>query len=173
MKMQRGFTLVELMITLAVAAILLTVAVPGFRDIIQNNRVTTQTNELVTALQLARSEGIKRGMTVSLCSSTNGAGCGGGWQQGWIVFTDANANGAVDAGTDQVLRVWEALSGGTNVVAAAAGGGALTNLRYDRLGAANLAGTFQLTIPDCTGNQNRTVAVAASGRVSTTRNNCP
>ena len=72
---QRGFTLLELMITVAVLAILLSLGVPSFAETIRNNRVAAQTNELVTALSLARSEASKRGMPVSVCAGA--AACGG------------------------------------------------------------------------------------------------
>lgn len=81
---QFGFTLIELVITVSIAAIVLAAAIPSFREIIQNNRITAQANELVTAFNLARSEAIKRGVRARACASTNGTGCamGGGWQQG-------------------------------------------------------------------------------------------
>ena len=96
MKRDYGFTLVELMVTLVIAAILLTAGVPSFTTLIKNNRLTTSTNELVGALTLARSEAVKRGLRVTVCKSADQASCdtsGTGWQQGWIVFTDENNSG--------------------------------------------------------------------------------
>jgi len=95
MKKQRGFTLVELMMTLVIASIVMTLAVPSMRDLIQNNRITGQVNEMVTAFNLARMEAIRRGSPVSVCASTDQASCSGAnnWATGWIVFTDTNAAG--------------------------------------------------------------------------------
>lgn len=113
MTQQSGFTLIELIITLAIAAMVLAIGVPSFQGMMRDNRLTTQVNELVAAMNLARSEAIKRGRRVTLCKSADGASCaaGGGYQQGWIVFVDANDNAAVDAG-EQVLRVKAAMEGG-------------------------------------------------------------
>src|SRR5262245_25530334 len=100
----KGFTLLELMTAISVMAILLSIGVPSFIQIIRNNRITAQTNELVAALNVARNESIKRGIPVSVCSSTNSATCAGSgtWGTGWIVFTDTGAAGSVTAG-DEVL----------------------------------------------------------------------
>lgn len=72
-----GFTLVELMVTLAVAAILLGIAVPSFRDMLERNRIAAQSNELLGGLQTARSEAIRKNATHRFCSSSTG----------WIVRT--------------------------------------------------------------------------------------
>lgn len=108
----KGFTLVELMVTVSIASILLAVAVPSYQSIMRESRLTTQANELMTALHYARSEAVKRGMRVTICKSANGASCGGNWSDGWIVFNDTGAAGAVDA-SDEVLRVFTALKGST------------------------------------------------------------
>jgi type IV fimbrial biogenesis protein FimT len=84
-----GFTMVELMVTVAVASILLAVAVPSFNQMIVSGRLTAQANELVTALSLARSEGIKRNANVTFCraATSNSTVCvtqAGNWQN-WIV----------------------------------------------------------------------------------------
>ncbi len=94
-----GFTLFELMVTLAVAALILSLGVPGFRSFIQNNRATTHTNDLVTALNLGRSEATRRGASVLLCSSSDGATCSGSndWSSGWIVRRSAGAAGPARA----------------------------------------------------------------------------
>jgi type IV fimbrial biogenesis protein FimT len=167
MKRYSGFTLVELMVTLAVAAILATLAIPSFWNIIQNNRATTEANELVSALHFARSEAIKRATRVSLCPSTNQTGCTGGtdWSDGWIIFVDTAASDSSAAVVGEIVRVWNALSGGTSL----AGPG---NLRYRAPGDAISAGDFIHQLPGCTGDQRRTVSVGASGRISVTRSDC-
>ena len=70
-----GFTLMELMVTIAIAAILVGIAIPSFTSIIVSNRLTTSANELVTALNLARSEAVKRGMRITFCKIANGSSC--------------------------------------------------------------------------------------------------
>lgn len=87
-----GFTLVELLITLAVAAITLGIGVPTFQDTIVRNRLTTQTNEILTAVNLARSEAVKRNRTVTVCraSAADATTCAGaGTWEHWIILAGA------------------------------------------------------------------------------------
>lgn len=83
-----GFSLVELMVVVAIAAILMGMAAPSFRELIQNQRLTTSANNLFAAINLARSEAIKRGARVDLAPV---AGTGE-WNRGWAVFIDADMN---------------------------------------------------------------------------------
>lgn len=113
----RGFTLVELMVTLAVLAILTMVAVPSFRDTIRRNRVGTASNALLADFNYARAEAINRGQLVSLCPSSDGSSCtanGTAWESGWLVYTypagAASANTVYAAG-DILLRATGAREG--------------------------------------------------------------
>ncbi len=104
-----GFTLIELVVTVAMAAIVLTVGVPSFKEMTINNRLTTATNMLVGSLNLARSEAIKRGKAISICKSNTGTSCTGSgtqWEDGWIVFVneDKDSPAQVDSG-EEILRV--------------------------------------------------------------------
>ena len=96
---RRGVTLLELIITLAIAGVLLAVAVPLARRSLRNARMIATGNRFLHALHLARSEALRRGVRVTLCKSTDGAGCAdhGGWDQGWLVFRDADADGRPDS----------------------------------------------------------------------------
>ncbi|MGZ0020168.1 GspH/FimT family pseudopilin [Nitrosomonas sp. wSCUT-2] len=113
---QCGFTMVELLVTLSLASILLTVAIPSYRTFIQDNLLVAQSNNFASSIALAKSEAIKRSSQTTLCPSTNGTSCTGGnvWSNGWLVFADANGNGVVDAG-DQILHVNAAFSGGSTL----------------------------------------------------------
>lgn len=103
-----GFTLVELMVTIAVLAILSTIAYPSFQGTIRSNRMATTSNELIAALALARSEAIRGTHGGGVCASTAGTSCDGkSWADGWMVWNDANGNGSFDAG-EVVLRYAEA-----------------------------------------------------------------
>src|SRR5690606_12240702 len=95
-----GFTLVELMVTLAVAAILVTMAVPGFTSLINSNRLGSTANQLVAAVQSARIEAVRRNARVVMCRSVVGASCAGAGDEwpAWIVFVDTGADGNLDAG---------------------------------------------------------------------------
>lgn len=149
----QGFTIIELMITLAIAAILVSLAAPSFRDIIQNNRMTTQYNELLASLSVARSEAIKRGEDVIALSSN-----GNNWEDGWTVFVDTDGDGAPSAA--ETIRVGATLSGNNT-------------LRFPRdrityagsgLGSGLITGTF--TLCDDRGNaEARGLVVSATGRV--------
>lgn len=103
---KRGFTLIELLVTLAVAAILVTIAVPNYQMFVLNNRMTTQANDLITAITLARSEAVKRAADVRVCAGTSCPGTANAWSQGWIV---ADATGTP-------IRVQQALGGGSTLM---------------------------------------------------------
>ncbi len=100
-----GFTLVEMIMTMAIAAILLTIAIPSFRYVTNSNRIAGELNGLLGDLQFARAEAIKEGRTVTVCVSNDGATCANSttWQSGWIVFSRSRPTWAcVDAGRDDL-----------------------------------------------------------------------
>jgi type IV fimbrial biogenesis protein FimT len=102
---QSGATLLELMIVLAVSAILLTVGIPSFASLLRTSHLTSATNVLISSLHLTRSEAIKRNARAVMCPSVTGNSCvDGGWNQGWVVFHDANNNTELDTTESVILR---------------------------------------------------------------------
>ncbi|NCS66623.1 MAG: hypothetical protein COS39_04810 [Hydrogenophilales bacterium CG03_land_8_20_14_0_80_62_28] len=162
-----GFTLVELMVTVSVAAILLVIAVPSFSVFLMNNRMATQANDLISALNLARSEAVRRGATVTVCASSNQATCIGGWAQGWVVRDPAGA----------VIRVQQALSGGSTLVG---GANVATTVAYTTMGnttipvgSAIAQTTLTLCPPAPAAVQGRAIQIESTGRVASAPVACP
>ncbi len=124
-----GVTLIELLVTLSIASILLTVAVPGFRVFIQDSRLTAQINNFSSAMMLAKSEALKRGSSTTVCPSANSTTCTGAsvWSSGWLVFSDPNRNGVVDVG-EEIIQVNAALTGGNTL------SGGRTRITFDANG---------------------------------------
>jgi type IV fimbrial biogenesis protein FimT len=105
-----GITLLEVLTVITIVSILMALGVPSYQYVTSANRISGEVNGLLGDMQFARSEAIKEGQTVTVCSSTNSTSaaptCAGSpqWQNGWIVFSDVNGDGAVEAG-DTILRV--------------------------------------------------------------------
>lgn len=99
-----GFTLIELMVTVAVLAVVLAVAFPSFRSITNSNRLSAASNEWLATIQVARMESVRRNARVVICPSINGTTCSGASWQRAITFVDSNRDGVVGGGTETVLR---------------------------------------------------------------------
>lgn len=174
---KRGFTLIELMVALAVAAILLAVGVPAFQQMLRNNQAATHANEFMGGLNFARSEATKRGRRVVLCKSGDSASCAttGTWDQGWIVFVDSDSDATVDAG-ETILRVHGVLGGGDTLQGST---DVADYISYSPDGFTRVAnsGTFQsgtLTFGLCNGNnQKNTILISNTGRARVEKATCP
>jgi type IV fimbrial biogenesis protein FimT len=115
MQIKNGYSLFELLITIAILAALLFIAIPGWQAMMAQSRTTVVVNQLREAIYLARSEAQKRGMTVTFCKSADKATCSGTWADGQIIFLDGNNNGQVRSPKD-IVRVFDRLSAGSSLV---------------------------------------------------------
>lgn len=165
----RGFTLIELLVTITVLGVLLAVGVPSFMDTIRNNRLAAASNELVSALVLARNEAITRRIQISVCTR-NGNTCASGsgstdWSRGWLVFTDDLApSGALDAPTDVMLRATDAIDGVSMT-------STVSSFTFSPTGALASA-TVTVTKDGCTGDNTRQLTVELTGRVRLRKEAC-
>lgn len=168
MRLYRGFTLVELMVTVAVLGVLLAIAAPSFSDMMRNNRSQVAANELVSALNTARADAVKRGARVSLCPSADGSTCSGtSWQTGWIVFVDTAGSDAAASPT-----IGTRLSRRTAMPGGATATGTASFIRFSGLGFAPKSATITVQVTGCTGPNARTISFSASGRISVQKVNC-
>ena len=162
MKNYSGFTLLELLITVAVIAIAMAIAVPSMREFTQNDRLTTNINTFIGHLALARSEAVKRSQHVAGCVSNDAASCtGGNWEDGWIIYIDADATNSFSAG-EEILRAQQALDGGNTLTPAGIG----SQIIYDYRGFVDAGSVGSFLLCDIrSGDFGKTVRITTTGRV--------
>jgi type IV fimbrial biogenesis protein FimT len=150
-----------MIITVLIAAVLLTLAVPSFQTQVRNARLSTATKDLMAALMFSRSETIGRSDFVSICQTDpNSVGCAssGGWEQGWVVFVDSNADGVID-NPDDILHAHEALDPGITARWPSAAGQRIT---FRPNGLTSLAGTRTIVLCDERGFDPDGIAIIVS-----------
>jgi len=148
----RGFSLVELMITIAVVAILTAVAWPNFRDFMHRNAVTSQANQVLAALQYARNEAVSRRYPTALCGSTSGTACTASdtkFEGGWMIWRDSTLSGtpSYSAAKDELLRVVDAQNGVS--IRSFGGSGSASIIAFDQRGAVIGAGGGTTNVVVC------------------------
>jgi len=173
MSSKKGFTLIEMMITLAIAAILLTVAVPSFTDLINSNKLATDVNRLIGSIHFAKSEAIKRNNRVSICGGTSGP-CDQNWNNGYRIFIDNNSDCVPDSG-EPVVRVSNAIPSSEQIIAV---GCVSFGSSGAKSGGSNNANNpdFVICTPNLANNNGRQVFITPVGNprvVTVTQNSCP
>lgn len=167
----RGFTLVEMLMALTVGGVLMALTVPAMTGMLNTQKSTSAVNALFTSLNLARSEAIKRNARAVLCKTADGVSCTthGGWEQGWIVFHDANNNAVLDPG-EQVVLQQGAVSAGIRLT----GNLPVANyVSYSASGTAKLtsgafqAGTFTVCPATASSSDVRQIVLSGTGRART------
>jgi type IV fimbrial biogenesis protein FimT len=181
---QKAFTLIELMVTVSILAIVMALAIPSFKSSVANNRSVGAGSELVTALNFARTEAIRRGAYVSICASSDGAAClaADNWKKGWLVFVDAATSdaGAVVLPTDttKFLRHWKDIPV-TAVVSAVQNTTNITYVRFTGMGVLARAPNdvdsriFNVSLTNCRGLQKSEITVGLAGLITSKKINCP
>ena len=157
----KGFTLLELMITLAIVAIVMAIAVPNMSQFVKNDRLTSYTNALISDLMLARGKAVQRNQPTIVCASSDQATCtGGDFKEGWIVAIDIDNDGTV-GNADELIRVQNQIKGDIEYV-----DGGLNIIRFDSRGfAPNTNG--QISICDDRGdNKAKSISISPTGRTS-------
>ena len=163
-----GFTLVELMITLAVAGILTMIALPSFRNLMADQRQSGFINEFSGVLGYTRSEAIKRSTQIGICSSSNQNSCSGSttWTDGWIVWVDDNPENGLKEAAEPLLRIGQKIQGAGIAVTTS-----VASLIYARSGMlSNIATTAKFKFCDNRGTaRGASVDVNGVGRPSVSR----
>jgi type IV fimbrial biogenesis protein FimT len=171
-KSSQGFTLLELMVAVTLLGVLLGIGIPSFNETIRNNRTVAQTNEFITALNLARSEASKRGLPVAICAANAAqtacaSATANNWTNGWLVFTDQGATvGAIDAG-EPILQTSRAVTPGLQLTSSNVG-----FLQFGASGSANTTATFGIQHSGCTGNNRRRIEIVPTGRANLSKVAC-
>lgn len=176
MRTQPGFTLIELIVIVAVVATIVAIGTPSYQRLAEANREAAQTNLMSGTITTARSEAIKRGVNVTICGSTNSTAAIPAcdttqWELGWIVFADLNNNGDFDNGTDELLGISEGIRGGLSLRSSTFDDPARIRIQpngaiRDTTGDGVSNGTFILCTQDKDQKKARAINVNNLGRVS-------
>ncbi|MBS0289913.1 MAG: GspH/FimT family pseudopilin [Proteobacteria bacterium] len=170
-----GFTLIELIITIAVLAIVLAIAIPAFTSTIQNNLIASTNNDLISALMYARSEAMKRNVPVSVCAPSDNTytACGGSWNLGWIIFVNPTGGSALSNTTSApMLRTQQITDQTISITTSPSVSIATYNgSGFPATNTGNVAFTIKAT--GCTIDSGRQITISLTGRPAVTNVTCP
>lgn len=158
----KGFSLLELLLALSLAALIAAAAIPAWQQLLDRSRATAEINRLIATIQYARSQAVHRRQTVTLCPADGQLGCGGDWARGIIVFADGNSDGRRDS-NDPLLRVTPALRSGSSLSWRSFGSGAYLRFRSSGM-TLYQNGTFIYCPPDKNPHYARAVIINRAGR---------
>jgi type IV fimbrial biogenesis protein FimT len=167
-----GFTLLELMIVVAIAGVLLLVGIPSFRSMIITNELSSVTNDLQMSLKMARNSAITSGHTAYVCGSSNAATCAPGvWNRGWLVWADINNNTTFEVAIDQLLWIKEIDPSSRLTIAPSNNFATQIDFRFDGTLLGETAGSFQICsgLGGVDGYAQRWVNLTVSGEPQFTR----
>lgn len=172
----KGFTLFELMITMAIVAIVAALAIPAFTEQIRNNRSVSLANEFVDSISFARAQAVSRPARISICASNNGTTCVGDWEDGYIVFVDEAVNDVAAVPVLGEILKYSQESDGEVEMAAAYGGTATNFIRFTSLGTLARMSPDPLTIntkiTKCTGSYARAITITLAGQTTVQSQDC-
>lgn len=163
-----GFTLVELMITLVLVAILLGIGVPSFVNLVRSNEMINQANSVLGGIQYARGEAAQLGLGVSICGSSDGATCDDQWGKGWLVFKDPNGDAGGTISSTNILRIGQ----GSASLDASSGGIVRFDNEAIRRPSTKSADTVILKRSACGKEMSRIITIVPGGRASITNGAC-
>lgn len=189
-KSQCGFTLMELLITIALVAIFAVIAVPSFRALTADNQIIGALNDFANTLGSARAEAVARGQTVVVCPSSNATtstspSCNSKtkdpqqWQTGWMSFVDKNNDGQFNAG-DTLLRVHGPIANGVTLKSPLGGGAVSGFIGFNRMGFASptFSGKTSLVVQACASGagtnhvRGGSLTLVLAGTLSTSSGGC-
>jgi prepilin-type N-terminal cleavage/methylation domain-containing protein len=174
--LQQGYTMLEVLMVVAIAAILVAVAMPSLQDTISRNARDSIQLDLLTSLALARTQAVTLSVTASVCHSANQTSCsnsaGSDWNDGWLVFSDFDSDGVIDsADGDEILQVHPAANGVVAIELLNSSNNTITDefVQFDNDGFLNNStggAYFKFCDPDNTAANSRAIWVTNSGRAS-------
>lgn len=157
-----GFSLLELLVTVSIVGILMSIAIPSFEGFIKSERLTSVTNSLISDMMLARSKAVELNQIVTVCASDNETGCNGNdYSDGWVVMADSDGDDAVD----QLIRVQQPISGDVEFELSNA---ALSSVTFDTRGfTSDIPAGATFTIMDDRGeDEAKYISITRTGRIS-------
>lgn len=174
MRPNQGFTLIELIVTMAILVIIIAFAAPSFNSVLNNVELDGAVSKVRSTFAFARSQAVTEQADVVVCASADQSSCGAAtdWVNGWLVFLDADSDAVLDT-TEVVDRVWEGFPTGTGF-SVEIDGTAVSQFGFQADGSLNSANAVELTLemPQCGTGDQRVFTINPIGRTGVTEDDC-